>query len=147
MQNSPQFIIAYYAILAANAVVVPVNPMCKSAELAHIFQDSQSKAIVFGQELYNEIESANLNIKERQLLAVTYSDYIGENANIDIPKSVKAKGTNPPCPTWRNALEMNFSAPNHNRKPEDWCIIPYSSGTTGQPKGCLLYTSPSPRDA
>ena len=137
MQNSPQFIIAYYAILAANAVVVPVNPMCKSAELAHIFQDSQSKAIVFGQELYNEIESANLNIKERQLLAVTYSDYIGENANIDIPTSVKAKGTNPPCPTWRNALEMNFSAPNHNRKPEDWCIIPYSSGTTGQPKGCL----------
>ena len=91
MQNTPQFIIAYYAILAANAVVVPVNPMCKSAELAHIFQDSQSKAIVFGQELYNEIESANLNIKERQLLAVTYSDYIGENANIDIPKSVKAK--------------------------------------------------------
>ena len=141
MQNTPQFIIAYYAILAANAVVVPVNPMCKSAELAHIFQDSQSKAIVFGQELYNEIESANLNIKERQLLAVTYSDYIGENANIDIPTSVKAKGTNPPCPTWSNALEMNFSAPNHNRKPEDWCIIPYSSGTTGQPKGCLPHKS------
>src|SRR5688500_8169240 len=27
MQNSPQFIIAYYAILRADAVVVPVNPM------------------------------------------------------------------------------------------------------------------------
>src|ERR1700712_172707 len=27
MQNSPQFIIAYYGILRANAVVVPLNPM------------------------------------------------------------------------------------------------------------------------
>ena len=31
MQNSPQFIIAYYAILRANAVVVPVNPMAVTA--------------------------------------------------------------------------------------------------------------------
>ena len=27
MQNSPQFVIAYYAILRADAMVVPVNPM------------------------------------------------------------------------------------------------------------------------
>jgi fatty-acyl-CoA synthase len=27
MQNSPQFIVAFYAILRANAVVVPINPM------------------------------------------------------------------------------------------------------------------------
>ena len=137
MQNSPQFVISYYAILAANAVIVPVNPMCKSAELAHVVNDSQSKAIIFGDELYNEIINANLKIKERQLLAATYSNYIGESADIEIPASVTTRSPTPTCSTWQTALELNLSTPDHNRTPDDWCIIPYSSGTTGQPKGCL----------
>src|SRR5882672_4958047 len=35
MQNSPQFIIGYYAILRADAMVVPVNPMNLAEELRH----------------------------------------------------------------------------------------------------------------
>ena len=31
MQNSPQYVIAYYAILRADAVVIPVNPMNRAA--------------------------------------------------------------------------------------------------------------------
>ena len=137
MQNSPQFVIAYYAILAANAVIVPINPMCKSTELAHIVNDSQSKAIIFGDELYNEIINANLKIGEGQLLAATYYDYTGKCPDIEIPVSLTTKRPTPTCSSWRNALELNLSAPDHNRTPDDWCIIPYSSGTTGQPKGCL----------
>src|SRR5207244_1896690 len=34
-QNSPQFVIAYYAILRCDAVVVPVNPMNVTAEIEH----------------------------------------------------------------------------------------------------------------
>jgi fatty-acyl-CoA synthase len=32
MQNSPQFVISYYAILRADAVIVPVNPMLVTEE-------------------------------------------------------------------------------------------------------------------
>ncbi|HEX9433190.1 MAG TPA: AMP-binding protein, partial [Burkholderiales bacterium] len=35
LQNCPQFIIAYYAVLRADAVVVPVNPMNRTEELRH----------------------------------------------------------------------------------------------------------------
>src|SRR6266850_425105 len=35
LQNSPQFVIAYYAILRADAVVVPVNLMNRTEELRH----------------------------------------------------------------------------------------------------------------
>ena len=35
MQNSPQFMLAYYGILRADAVVVPVNPMNLAKELEH----------------------------------------------------------------------------------------------------------------
>ena len=45
MQNSPQFIIAYYAILRANAVVVPVNPMNLTEELRHYVSDTGASTI------------------------------------------------------------------------------------------------------
>ena len=41
MQNSPQWVLAYYGILRANAVVVPVNPMNMTEELRHYVQDSR----------------------------------------------------------------------------------------------------------
>ena len=40
MQNCPQFVIAYYAILRADAVVVPVSPMNVTDELIHYLKDS-----------------------------------------------------------------------------------------------------------
>ena len=51
MQNSPQFTIAYYAILRADAVVVPVNPMNHSAELEHYLHDTGASVCICGQEL------------------------------------------------------------------------------------------------
>ena len=42
LQNCPQFFIGYYAILRADAFVVPVNPMLKADELAHLQADSQA---------------------------------------------------------------------------------------------------------
>ena len=56
MQNSPQFIVSYYAILRANAIVVPVNPMSVTAELEHYVQDSGAKVALVAQEVYPQIK-------------------------------------------------------------------------------------------
>src|SRR5690606_33740774 len=53
-QNSPQFVIGYYAILRANAVVVPANAMLKQDELRYLVQDSGAVAAIFGQEILSE---------------------------------------------------------------------------------------------
>src|ERR1700761_857189 len=52
MQNSPQWIIAYYGILRANAVVVPVNPMNMTEELRHYVEDSGATTIIAPQCLF-----------------------------------------------------------------------------------------------
>ena len=137
MQNSPQFVIAYYAVLAANAVIVPVNPMCKNVELEHILKDSNSKAVIFGDELIHEVEGCNVKFKEECTLSVNYSEYISNSSGVDTPDFFRKTRPNLFCSSWLEALDMNLTAPDHTRVPEDWCIIPYSSGTTGQPKGCL----------
>ena len=51
MQNSPQFVIGYYAILRANAVVVPVNPMNLTNELRHYVKDAGAKVAIASKKL------------------------------------------------------------------------------------------------
>ena len=51
MQNSPQFIVAFYAILCADAVVMLINTMNLLDEVRHVIDDSSSKVAIFGQEL------------------------------------------------------------------------------------------------
>ena len=46
MQNCPQFSIAYYGILRADAVVVPVNPMNRAEELRHYITDPAAKVAI-----------------------------------------------------------------------------------------------------
>src|SRR6476619_3665979 len=55
LQNSPQFVIAFYAILRADAVVVPVNPMNRTDELRHYADDAQARVAIVGQELYERV--------------------------------------------------------------------------------------------
>ncbi len=46
LQNTPHFVLAVLAAWKAGAVVVPLNPMYKSAEVGHILRDSGAAALV-----------------------------------------------------------------------------------------------------
>ncbi len=59
MQNSPQFMIAFYAILRADAMVVPVNPMNLTDELRHYVSDSDARVAITGQELFAQTPPAD----------------------------------------------------------------------------------------
>ena len=56
MQNSPQFMIGYYGILRANAVIVPLNPMNLTQELLKYAKDADSSTLLVSQELYPRVE-------------------------------------------------------------------------------------------
>src|ERR1700724_4562042 len=56
MQNSPQFVIAYYGILRANAVVVPLNPMYLTQEILRYAEDSGARTVIVSPELYARVE-------------------------------------------------------------------------------------------
>lgn len=135
MQNATQFVAAYYAILAANAVIVPVNPMCRRAELRYIVRDSGTRAIIYGAELAEEVAAVHDDCGRPGLVHARYRDYAADGQ--DFPAEFAGFATAATGTAWADALAMECGAPTHDRRPEDWCIIPYSSGTTGQPKGCL----------
>ena len=56
LQNSPQFIIGYYAILRADAMVVPINPMLLTKEVEHIVTDSGARVLIVAQDQLSRVE-------------------------------------------------------------------------------------------
>jgi len=59
MQNCPQLVIAHFAILRANAVVVPVNPMNRAEELKHYIVDPDAKVAITTGDLAPELAKAS----------------------------------------------------------------------------------------
>ena len=134
-QNCPQFVIGYYAILRADAVVVPVNPMNKRDELAYYIGDSDARVIVSTQDLYGEIEP-HLGKGLAHCVLGTYSDYLREATDLNVPDVVRAPRA--AAANWQQALAAGHAPAPHTAGPEDLAVLPYTSGTTGHPKGTML---------
>ncbi|HEY0942261.1 MAG TPA: long-chain fatty acid--CoA ligase [Steroidobacter sp.] len=140
MQNSPQFILAYYGILRANAIVVPVNPMSVTAELEHYVQDSGAKVALVAQEVYPQLRPL-VGSQLQHAVVAAYSDYIDPKTSLRMPEIVSAPRQAIDAANvtlWADALAAQRTPGPLTAGPEDLCVIPYSSGTTGRPKGCML---------
>jgi fatty-acyl-CoA synthase len=145
MQNCPQFIISYYAILRADAVVVPVNPMNRSEEFKHYVTDGQARVAICTADLAAGVMQADaeLSADERlqHLLVTQYTDALPpthvhpEDAP---PAWLTAEHPLPDNATpWAEALAAGLKPGPHTAGPDDMAVMPYTSGTTGFPKGCI----------
>jgi fatty-acyl-CoA synthase len=139
MQNSPQFILAYYAILRANAVVVPVNPMNLSNELRHYVSDTGASTIFLPQDLYAQVQPL-VGQGLRHLVVAAYSDYLKRPTDLKVPDVVAAprqqiEGEG--VVLWSDMLATQYQPGPLAAGPDELAVMPYTSGTTGHPKGCM----------
>lgn len=139
MQNSPQFVIGFYAILRANAVVVPVNPMNRKAELEYLIADTEAEVALCGRELLDNISGLIGHTQLREVIVSAYGEYVREPTDLALPDAVTLDSSLPELPgltPWQQAMEAAYQPGPLTAGPDDLCVIPYSSGTTGNPKGC-----------
>lgn len=139
MQNSPQYVIGYYAILRADAAVIPVNPMNRAAELEHYISDTSAEFCLAGQELAGFIAPLVGETHLKEVVVTAYSRYVREETDLNLPPEVAApaqpvEGTG--LTDWQDAIRANKAPAPHTAGPDDIAVIPFSSGTTGAPKGC-----------
>ena len=152
MQNCPQLVIAHIAIQRANAVVVPVNPMNRAEELKHYITDPDAKVAFITADLAPELAKASNFLEPDERLAhmiVTHftdafdADITGDDAPPDAWRDWLL--TRHDLPTleggkvhaWNDALATSQAPPVLSVGPQDLAILPYTSGTTGLPKGCM----------
>ena len=152
MQNCPQLVMAHFAILRANAVVVPVNPMNRAEELKHYITDPDTKVAITTGDLAPEMAKASNALAPGERLAhlvvTQFSDAFDVNVTgIDAPPEAWMDwlGARHPLPAleggrahaWTDALACAEAPPALSVGPADLALLPYTSGTTGLPKGCM----------
>jgi len=152
MQNCPQLVIAHFAILRANAVVVPVNPMNRAEELKHYITDPDARVAITTADLAHDLAKASNELPAGEGLKHMVVTHFTDAFNADV------QGDDAPPAAWHDwlftqhvlpqlqggevldwphALANQFALGPLTVGIEDLAVLPYTSGTTGLPKGCM----------
>ena len=113
LPNVPEFAIAYYGVLRAGGVVVPMNVLLKRREVAFYLGDPEAKLVFAWHEFADAAEQG--------------ASEVGAECVVVEPDS------------FRRLLESTDPVSSVvERAAEDTAVILYTSGTTGKPKGAEL---------
>lgn len=123
MRNNAAWAIAYTAITLIGAIAVPINSWGKTEELRYAIEDSGSKVLVCDAPRLALIEPLLPELGIRALLADGDGGAVNGDTVMDFDAVVESgRG--------RDFTPVEAS-------PEDPCVILYTSGSTGFPKGVL----------
>ncbi len=114
LDNSLEMAVAMFAVHAAGAQAVPINPIYTEREIGHILRDSTPHVAI-----------ANPKVAE------TVADIGGEFAITDV--IVAGDGDGRRFDIWRDPANAGLPRPLPGA--DDWASLQYTGGTTGPPKG------------
>ena len=118
--NLPEFAVAFHAVSLLGGIVTPINPLYTDDEVAFQLNDAGAKYLVTVPQLLDKAVEASGKSKVKEIFV------FGE-----------AEGT--AATPFASLLESDGVVPEVSVNPrEDLVVLPYSSGTTGLPKGVML---------
>ncbi|WP_331460948.1 long-chain-fatty-acid--CoA ligase [Arthrobacter sp. zg-Y179] len=153
LPNSPQHVVAFYAVLRLGAVVVEHNPLYTDRELRHQFEDHGATVAVVWDKVVENVQKLPADIPVRSIVSVDLipaMPLVNRLAlKLPVPALREARAALSPSKRpprgprrvvrWQELLDNRPLRKRHPR-PEatDLAAIQYTSGTTADPKGAML---------
>ncbi len=126
LEKREEAVVAMFGAASAGAVFVPVNPLLKPEQLAHILADSGARILVTSPErLANAGEHLVRCPRLHTVMVVGAAEQV-----MPVP-GLRMAG-------WSESLNRALPARNHRVIDADMAAILYTSGSTGKPKGVVL---------
>ena len=152
LPNCPPFVWAYFAAAQMGAVVVPVNPLLKPAELEYIWRDAGVTLVVTVAPLLPVVHAARQNLPDlTQIVCAPPREELPDAALASLPglsflsdviaQGAQALASSPSVSSSAQTSPDAGAIQNPKLKiqnQEDCAVIIYTSGTTGHPKGAML---------
>lgn len=123
MTNRPEYVISIYSIARLGAIFTPMNPTYKEGEIEHHLNDAEVSVLVVQESLYPLVKA--IRHQMASLKAIVIVGQRAEDGTHLFRDLVRQASPKHPAP-----LQLTWA--------EDVVALPYSSGTTGLPKGVML---------
>jgi len=124
IENSIEGALAWWGVVLAGGVAVPINTAYKGQYLRHQLHDSGAKLVVVQEDLIERIEVIGADLPD-------LGHVVGLGA---AAPSITGKSTS----AWSQLLEADATDPAIAVRPVDLATFVYTGGTTGPSKGCML---------
>ncbi|WP_420856206.1 AMP-binding protein [Streptomyces abyssalis] len=137
LQNSPHFVLALLGAWKAGAVVVPVNPMYKAGEVAHVLHDAEATALVCDERAWEQyLRATAADSPVRMVLTACERDLQSRDDPrvLDFERAAPAEDTDDLLTVARAG---GTSPGGRELTGADTALISYTSGTSGTPKGAM----------
>ncbi|MFV1859589.1 MAG: long-chain fatty acid--CoA ligase [Anaerolineales bacterium] len=144
MPNSPQFVIAFYAILKAGGVAVATNPLYTHREIKHQMNDSGAKLMLVMSNFYNTVKEVQSETRLQQLIVTNIKEYLPPLLRFLFSVAKERSGghrvTLQEGDEWlQDVLDQHTAADRLEVDigPDDPALFQYTGGTTGLSKGAV----------
>jgi acyl-CoA ligase (AMP-forming) (exosortase A-associated) len=127
LPKRPETVIALFGTCLADGVFVPVNPLLKPHQVAHILRDCNVRILVTARD-----RAAGLAEVLRECPDLNYL------VLIDSPEEALSPLSHTVTLSWQTLLNCADRAPTRHNIDTDMAAILYTSGSTGKPKGVVL---------
>lgn len=124
LPNVPYVVVAYFGILKAGCVVVPMSPLMTASETAHVLRDSGARMLITASDAAEESAKGAADAGVQELVVLRTPGGPHPAVGRPFEQLLEAFVAGPP--------------PLHQSDPGATAAIVYTNGTTGRPKGAEL---------